>query len=122
MHPCVMQSLAIRGDVAKALEEARTAKLIGHSLGANVTLFAEGEQLAVLQKAEEDLPTYFITSAASVKPMAEAPTEATGGETGVKILIAAASGEKCERCWMISESVGKNAEHPTLCSRCSSKL
>jgi len=29
-----------------------------------------------------------------------------------------ASGSKCERCWMISESVGKNEKHPTLCDRC----
>jgi isoleucyl-tRNA synthetase len=26
---------------------------------------------------------------------------------------------KCERCWNYRESVGRDAEHPTLCERCS---
>ena len=37
---------ALREDVQKALEIARTAKLIGGSLDAKVTLFATGDQLA----------------------------------------------------------------------------
>ena len=27
-------------------------------------------------------------------------------------------GEKCERCWSISETVGQNEAHSTLCVRC----
>ncbi len=110
--------LAVRGDVSKALEEARNEKLIGHSLGANVAIFADGELFDVLKSAEADLVTYFITSGASVAPLGEAPQDAKEGETGIKLAITAATGEKCERCWMISETVGKNAEHPTLCARC----
>jgi isoleucyl-tRNA synthetase len=37
---------------------------------------------------------------------------------GIKVSISVASGQKCERCWMISESVGKNETHETLCDRC----
>ncbi|MBE7021804.1 MAG: isoleucine--tRNA ligase [Ruminococcaceae bacterium] len=114
--------LAVRGDVAKALEEARNEKLIGHSLGATVSLYAEGALLEVLQGVEAELATYFITSSATVAPLAQAPAEATAGETGVKITVSAATGEKCERCWIISETVGKNAEHPTLCDRCCETL
>ncbi|MBQ7744084.1 MAG: hypothetical protein IJT85_00745 [Ruminococcus sp.] len=33
-----------------------------------------------------------------------------------------AEGEKCERCWAISKTVGQNSEHPTLCSRCCENL
>ena len=29
-----------------------------------------------------------------------------------------AKGEKCERCWMHSPTVGADADHPTLCARC----
>ena len=42
------------------------------------------------------------------------------GEVGIK--VEAADGEKCERCWMYSETVGKNHEHPTLCKRCVDNL
>src|SRR5699024_11273511 len=27
-------------------------------------------------------------------------------------------GEKCDRCWVFSDSVGENSAHPTLCTRC----
>ena len=33
-----------------------------------------------------------------------------------------ADGEKCERCWMYSRSVGKNALYPTLCERCAAEV
>ena len=39
-----------------------------------------------------------------------------GGAVGN--LIDRAPGEKCERCWMRSEEVGRDAAHPTLCARC----
>ncbi|MGN1058992.1 MAG: isoleucine--tRNA ligase, partial [Clostridia bacterium] len=114
--------LAVRSDVAKALEAARNAKTIGHSLGAEVTVFADGELFDLLKKEEEQLSTYFIVSKAGVKPMTEAPADAAAGETGVKVSVAEAPGEKCERCWMFSETVGENAEHPTLCHRCAETL
>lgn len=34
------------------------------------------------------------------------------------VVVSAAEGEKCERCWTISETVGQHADHPTLCARC----
>ena len=40
------------------------------------------------------------------------------GVADLKIAVHPAPGAKCERCWQISESVGKDAEHSTLCGRC----
>jgi len=114
--------LAVRGDVSKALENARNEKVIGHSLTAAVTLFADGELYELLKKEEENLVTYLIVSAVSVKPLAEAPQDAAAGDAGISVSVSAATGEKCERCWMFSESVGSNSEHPTLCSRCAENL
>ncbi len=37
---------------------------------------------------------------------------------GVKINVTPAPGGKCERCWMYSEQVGNDSEHPDLCPRC----
>ena len=39
---------------------------------------------------------------------------------GVK--VEQAPGEKCERCWMYSETVGEDKENPTICHRCSENL
>ena len=38
------------------------------------------------------------------------------------IKVVHAEGEKCERCWKYSTEVGVDAEHPTLCPRCTSVL
>ncbi len=112
--------LSVRSDVAKALEEARNAKIIGSSLAADVTIYADSDIKALLESA--DLTTIFITSGATVADLSSAPADATCGETGIKVTVKAATGEKCERCWMISETVGKDGEHPTLCSRCAGNL
>ena len=44
--------------------------------------------------------------------------EAGENFSGVAVDIERASGEKCERCWIYSDSVGTDSKHPTLCSRC----
>ncbi|MEG1448729.1 MAG: zinc finger domain-containing protein [Oscillospiraceae bacterium] len=36
--------------------------------------------------------------------------------------VSKASGEKCERCWMYSDTVGKDSEDPQICARCASVL
>lgn len=114
--------LAVKADVSKALENARTAKVIGHSLGANVEIFADGELYNLLSGMEDDLVTYFIVSGVSVKPIGEAGEDAHAGETGIKVHVCQAEGEKCERCWMFSKTVGQDHDHPTLCARCASVL
>ena len=111
-----------KADVSKALETARGAKVIGKSLGAKVEIFADGSYYDLLKEMESDLFTYFITSGAEVKPLADATDDAILGETGIKVLVSVASGDECERCWIHSETVGKDTVHPTLCARCASVL
>ena len=111
-----------KADVSKALEEARGAKLIGKSLGAKVEIFAEGSYYELLKETESDLITYFITSGATVKTLDEAPADAILGETGIKVKVAVADGDECERCWIHSKTVGNDSAHPTLCARCAQVL
>jgi isoleucyl-tRNA synthetase len=110
----------LRSDVSKALEIARANKTIGHSLNAMVTLYADGEDLEFIKSIESDLVTIFIVSDVEIKKTADAPENAQKGEEmpGVKVSVEQAPGEKCERCWMYSEHVGKDEKHPTLCKRC----
>ena len=41
------------------------------------------------------------------------------GDVPLAVKVSAASGEKCERCWTYSDTVGEDSDHPTLCKRCS---
>lgn len=113
--------LALRSDVSKALEVSRANKIIGHSLNAKVTIFADGADYDFIKSIEADLVTIFIISDVELKKLQEAPAEVQNGEEmpGIKIAVEQATGEKCERCWMYSEYVGKDEKHPTLCRRCS---
>lgn len=102
----------LRDDVKKSLETFIKDKTIKSSLEAKVTLGASGDKLAFLKKAENELATAFIVS----------EVEIADNSSELEIKIEKAEGEKCERCWVISKTVGENSEHPTLCSRCCENL
>ena len=99
----------LRDIVNKALEEARAQKLIGKSLEAKVTLNCGRDWYDFAKSAEGDLVSAFIVSAVEI---------GTSEFDGVDVKVEVAPGEKCERCWTHSHTVGQNAEHPTLCARC----
>ena len=108
--------LAVKNDVAKALELARSEKTIGKSLDACITLYVDGETEKALGGFDETLETLFIVS--QVKISNENCDTCFKGESGAGVAVSAAEGEKCERCWIYSKTVGENAAHPTLCKRC----
>ncbi len=113
----------LKDAVSKGLEIARTNKVIGHSLGASVTLYADGELLDFIKSIEKDLETVFIVSDVKIKALSEAEDAIDCEDVlGLKVKVSQAEGEKCERCWMIKTSVGENKDHPTLCSRCADAL
>ncbi len=117
--------LEIRTDVSKALELARANKTIGHSLNALVSIYADSNNYAFMKAIKEDLSTIFIVSAVELKVLEElTDIDVYVGEEveGIKIAVAQAPGEKCERCWIFSETVGDNDKHPTLCDRCASVI
>ncbi len=108
----------IRTDVSKALEIARADKVIGHSLNAKVELFAEDKLYDFLKKNEKDLVTLFIISDAKVSN-GSADGAYKGEEVeGLSVKVSQADGDKCERCWMFSTTVGEDSDHPKLCRRC----
>ena len=102
--------------VAKELELARANKVIGHSLNAKVTLFSNEEQYKFLKENEELLEKVFIVS----KLQLELNERKEDEKLGIKVDVA--QGEKCERCWKYSETVGEDKEHPTICERCRKEL
>lgn len=109
----------IRTDVQKALELARNEKVIGKPLEAKVTLYADGELADFLKSELESLPEIFITSAVEI---ADGEGEFKGEVKGLSITVNKADGEKCERCWKFSDTVGQDSEHPTLCAHCAETM
>lgn len=112
--------LELRDDVLKALEEARNQKMIGKSLTAKVTLYVNDETKALLGSIKEDLKQLFIVSAFEIGgAVDDAPEHALSlGENN--IVVEKAEGETCDRCWVVTTTVGEDKDHPTLCTRCAS--
>ena len=106
--------IALREEIIKQLEVARIDKVIGHSLNAKVIVEMDEEQYEYFKPQEELLMTICIVSALEVVKQEE--------KKETKITIEVAPGEKCERCWMYSETVGEDKEHPHICHRCSENL
>ena len=105
----------VRDEVNKALELKRNEKLIGKSLEAKVLLFCDGELLDFLKGVEKELAAAFIVSQVKLEQgKGEFATELDD----LTITVEKADGEKCERCWAYSTTVGECEKHPTLCSRC----
>lgn len=113
--------LAVREDVNKALEEARNEKKIGKPLEAQVIIGASQEAAEFLRNSGENLATLFIVSAVKIE---DGEKDGLKGESlgGITVKVEKAEGEKCERCWIFSDTVGKNEKHPTLCSRCANVI
>ncbi len=115
--------LAVRGEVAKALEAARAEKQIGHSLDASVTLAASGEIFTVLQQYADQLRDILIVSQAKLVEGADLEGAYPHTElAGLAVAVAPTDSAKCDRCWVRDPSVGADGDHPTVCRRCLDKL
>ncbi len=98
-----------RNQVTRALEERRAARDIGSSLEARVVLEVPAEELELLGKYMDFLPTLFIVSEVELK---------AGTTEEREITVEKAAGKKCARCWNYRTAVGMDAEHPEICDRC----
>lgn len=105
----------LRVDAKKALELKRADKVIGSSLEADLVI-AAGDDYDKLVNIKDILPAVFIVSKVDIENTAEG--EYKGETTGLGFTVKKASGRKCERCWIYSDTVGECDEHPTLCERC----
>ncbi|MBQ9514559.1 MAG: isoleucine--tRNA ligase, partial [Ruminococcus sp.] len=102
----------LRDTVKKSLEVVIKEKVVKASLETCITLKASGDDYAFISSVLPELKAVFIVS--DVK-LVEAE-----GELSVE--VTKAEGEKCERCWAYSATVGHDHDHPTLCDRCAAIL
>jgi isoleucyl-tRNA synthetase len=111
----------IKKDVNKALELKRVEKVIGHPLDAKVTIGASDDILSIL-KADEGIEKIFIVSEVVLKKFEEVEEGFIPENRKLKIAVEASNNEKCERCWIKSETVGKFEDHKTICERCYNEI
>jgi len=113
--------LVVRDEVLAALERAREKKMIRNALEARVALYSADEKVRELLKMyEQYLPQFFIVSDAELADSKEGLPEGacTGQKVDLLISVEKAKGEKCQRCWTYSGSVGQSKEFPDICEKC----
>ena len=144
----VRELLGLRPMVNRLLESCRrpgaaagegtgapgAAEPIGSSLEVQVLLeLSAGEEsqplaeaLACLEASPhpevDNLADWLLVSALHLKGAVAAPEPAPilaeAEEGGLRVRIARAAGQKCERCWHYETDIGHHSSHPTLCGRC----
>lgn len=111
--------LAVRDEVLRVLEKLRAAKVIGSAQEALLRLDASDPGLKALLTANLGL----LTTLAIVSDVVlddTLPDDAVAGVelTALRVHAARSPHAKCERCWNLRDTVGRDAAHPTLCGRC----
>ncbi|WP_404340669.1 isoleucine--tRNA ligase [Pseudoalteromonas mariniglutinosa] len=115
--------LSVRDEVNRVLEAARKNDVIGATLQANVSLYADTELTAKLAALGDELRFVLLTSKVSVEQVSAQPADAEATEIdGLFIKVAATDAEKCERCWHYCDDVGAEPAHPEICGRCVSNV
>ena len=116
--------IALRDDVNKALELARSEQGIKKNQDADLTLTFTADawkSFSAMGLSNADLATICIVSAVSV---AEGEGEGYQGEEfeGLTVKVSPAAGEKCPRCWNHDVTIGTEGHHAELCARCAAVL
>ncbi|WP_027963120.1 isoleucine--tRNA ligase [Halalkalibacillus halophilus] len=110
--------LTVREDVLKALEEARADKVIGKSLEAKIVIVPKDEQTLEVLESINHLEQYFIVSEVELTQS----FEAAKSFDAVSVAVVEHDGERCQRCWVSSHTVGEDQTYPDLCTRCAEVL
>ena len=114
-----MQLLDVRDTVNQALEQSRRDDVIGGSLQAEVSLYADDTLATSLNRLGEELRFALLTSEARVDALDNAPANAVKAEKlALAVEVKPSAYKKCERCWHHREEVGTLPEHDDLCQRC----
>ena len=112
---------AVRRVVTGALEEQRTAKVIGSSLEAAPTVYLSAELAAVITNPDTFADLCITSQITIVEGDAPDGGFALDDMAGVGVVFGTSDGEKCQRCWKILPDVGTHS-HTGVCGRCDSAL
>ena len=80
---------------------------------------ASGEDFALLQRYEKQLPMLFIVSEVVIE---RGSTPQQDAKTDAGIAVSRASGMKCERCWRYVSALSTDPAQAGICDRCQDAL
>ena len=112
--------IKLRDKVNISLENLRNNNTIGKSLEASVDLYTEDNELKeLLLKYRNYLNEFFIVSEVKILENKKDQDCIESEHKHCLIYSQKAEGEKCARCWIISETVGLDTQYSDLCNKCS---
>ena len=117
--------LAVRAETTQALETARAQKKIGNALDALVVWQPPQGKEKFYQDNLDSLVELSLISQGKVGQVDEAQAVAVHESEkipGLKIGVLVHPAEKCPRCWMRTETIGQDPDHPEVCLRCAGHL
>lgn len=106
--------MEFRTQAQKALEEARTAKVIGKSLEAHLTVYASEAVKTLLASLDSDVALLLIVSQLTIADEADKPADAVAFD-GVAFSVARAEGEVCERSRRIDPTTRMRSYGVSVC-------
>ncbi len=113
--------IKIRDVVLKSLEDERKKGVIGNSLEAKIVLYTNvDEKKKFLKGNHQNLLDTFLVSQLEIAESSVGGNKDESENLEVKVLPA--SGKKCVRCWMWSDTVGKEPAHQEICLKCVKNL
>jgi len=113
--------IEIRDDVLKAIEEARKQDLVRHPYEARVILKLPKEYKEIVEKRLDWIKFFFTVSQVELSDNPEGDVVINGESVKDSVIaVSKAKGEKCPRCWIYDESVGRNGQ--PVCDRCKIQL
>jgi len=113
--------LEVRDDVLKAIEEARKQDLVRHPYEARIILKLPKEYKEIVEKRLDWIKFFFTVSQVELSDNPEGDVVINGESVKDSVVaVSKAKGEKCPRCWIYDESVGRNGQ--PVCDRCKIQL
>jgi isoleucyl-tRNA synthetase len=112
---------AVRRVVTGALEEQRTAKVIGSSLEAAPTVYLSADLAAVIPDPDSFADLCITSQITIIEGNAPEGAFRNADVPGVGVTFVKAEGEKCARCWKVLPDVGTHS-HDGVCGRCEAAL
>ena len=105
-----------RDSVLLELEKARQNKTIGKSLDAKIILKRGNNSIPALEAVKKPAELQELLNASQL--IIELVEAKSPDVYDISTTVTKADGQKCEPCWHWETDIGLNAEHPTICARC----
>jgi|GEM_PF-1790086 len=122
MNKQVDMAIEEMSELTKALLKYRRASDCATTVKSGDNIREEMEDVRIMLAQLDCIygrsPQWAEKKLAHLKELVKGEGGAASAVEGLGVAAAHATGDKCERCWIYSDTVGECDEHPTLCERC----